>query len=70
MDFKEVKIMKLEELLQVIDKNISLNINGQQYNKNIPEELLDFEVVKIGIELEKPTKMTLDELGYSFEVGV
>jgi hypothetical protein len=64
--------LKLKELIQVIDKNISLNINinDQQHVKDIPDELLDADIVKIDISTVKPHRKTLEKLGYSFEVGV
>jgi hypothetical protein len=68
---EELAKVKLKELLQVIGENMSININGQQYNsKDVSKELLDLDVVKVGIETVKPAKPTLEELGYSFEVGV
>jgi len=63
--------LKLKELIQpVIDENISLNINDQQYVKDIPDELLDADIVKSDISTVKPHRKTLEKLGYSLEVEV
>ena len=52
--------MKLKELIQqVIDENISLNINDQQHVKDIPDELLDTDIVKINISTVKPHRKIL-----------
>jgi len=38
--------------------------------KDIPDELLDADIVKIDISTVKPHRKTLEKLAYSFEVGV
>jgi len=38
--------------------------------KDIPDELLDADIVKIDILTMKPHRKTLEKLGYSLEVEV
>ncbi|KGE18329.1 hypothetical protein [Paenibacillus wynnii] len=74
--------MRLRELLTVVEANITLEISGlsEEYvtKKDIPEFRMNSEVnglkaIENGlmIKLAEPKKVpTLEELGYSFEVGV
>lgn len=74
--------MKLRELLPVIQSGITLEIAGKRKafvsKSKIPEDYVNHIVTKITpegnrilIALGKPKRVkTLEELGYSFEVGV
>ncbi|WP_410514275.1 hypothetical protein PaeBR_07695 [Paenibacillus sp. BR2-3] len=74
--------MRLRELLTVVEANITLEISGsiEEYftKKSIPEIRMNSEVKGIKaiengliVNLSEPRKiLTLEELGYSFEVGV
>ena len=74
--------MRLRELLTVVEANITLEVSGSKEEfttkKDIPEIRMNSEVkgLKVTdnglmINLAEPKKVpTLEELGYSFEVGV
>jgi len=53
-----------------VDKDIEVNINGLKYNEDVMQEVVDSKVLRIDIMTEKNAKATLEELGYSFDVGV
>lgn len=73
--------MKLSELLEVIDTHITLEISGlkEKYatKSDISETRMNFEVTKVvvckGILIvqlvETKNVATIDDPGYSFEVG-
>jgi len=73
--------MKLRELLSIVDSRITLETSGEkekyETKLDIPDARMNFEVKTIEacnnslvIKLDKPKKVpTLEELGYSFEVG-
>lgn len=79
---EEVFLMIFRELLSVVNFSLKVELSGKikQYKKtlDIHDDYMDFEVKKIEaldnyilIKLKKPDKVpTLEELGYSFEVGV
>lgn len=62
--------MKLGELIHIIDEGVFITVNGKKYTKEVSKEILGLEVVRINIETSKIKKEGLEELGYSFEVGV
>ncbi len=62
--------MKLKDLIKVMGDNTELIIDGEKYDKDVPEEMLELEVAKINIKTSKYTTKTLEDLGYSFEVGI
>ena len=74
--------MRLRELLTVINSHITLELfetkEKYEIKADIPEEHMNCEVKVVeakdnsfGIKLGEPKKvLTLEELGYSFEVGV
>ncbi|MCL6604713.1 MAG: hypothetical protein K6T94_17775 [Paenibacillus sp.] len=74
--------MRLRELLTVVDANITLEVSGAKEEfitkKDIPEIRMNSEVKGLKatdnglmINLAEPKKVpTLEELGYSFEIGV
>lgn len=74
--------MRLRELLTVVEANITLEISGSKEEfitkKDIPEIRMNSEVkglkaigTGLMIYLAEPKRVpTLEELGYSFEVGV
>ncbi len=62
--------MTIKKLLEAIDDNISVKINGRLYAGDVPEEFLVAEIVEIEIKTTASAKANLEDLGYSFEVGV
>ena len=74
--------MMLNDLLANIDSRVTLVISGAEEDyktkSDIPAALMNFEIetIKAGnnsliVKLAKPEKVpSLEELGYSFEVGV
>lgn len=62
--------LKLKELIELIDKNIDITVNRESLNQDLTSEMLDKDVLRIDIKTDKPDKPTLEDLGYSFEVGI
>ncbi|MSU02134.1 hypothetical protein [Tissierella pigra] len=62
--------MKLKELIEKLDENKIIYINGQQYKDNIDQAILEKEIIKIDIKIKEESKKDLESLGYSFEVGM
>jgi len=63
--------MKIKELLEAIDENVSINIDGLKLKRNeVPEKLMDLDINEVNIETAKVKSKKSEELGYSFEVGV
>lgn len=63
--------MKLKELIQQINGDVAIHINGKKPSDNISEEMLEAEIVNIEIETKDAVDCgDLESLGYSFEVGV
>ncbi|AHV98598.1 hypothetical protein [Paenibacillus sabinae] len=74
--------MRLRDLLTVVENTVTLEISGQQETystkASIPHTRMNSEVKRLAtidsgliIQLGEPRKVpTLEELGYSFEVGM
>lgn len=62
--------MKLKDLIKKIDGNVAIHINGKRFTGELSEELFETEIAKIDIETKKSASKNLEELGYSFEIGV
>lgn len=62
--------MKLKDLIQKINDNTVIHINGKQYNEELLKEMIELEITKVDIETKNEAGNSLEELGYSFEVGV
>lgn len=66
----ELKLVKLKYLIQKLDSDVAIYINGKQYTKELSEKMLETEITKIDIETKNVVGNDLESLGYSFEVGV
>lgn len=62
--------MKLKNLIQKINGHTVIHINRKQYIEELPKEMLELEITKVDIETKNEAGNSLEELGYSFEVGV
>ncbi|MDO9592465.1 MAG: hypothetical protein Q7I98_04630 [Erysipelotrichaceae bacterium] len=62
--------MKLKDLIKKIDGDVAIHINGKRLTGELIEGLQDTEISKVDIETKKETSKNLEELGFSFEVGV
>ena len=60
--------MKLKELLKQMDNNIIISINHKPYSTDTMQKYKNMEVISVDITLDK--KSSLEQSGYSFEVGV
>lgn len=70
-ELMELKIMKLKDLIKKINGEVAIYINRKKPSDNLPEEMLEAEIVKIEIETKNADDSDdLESLGYSFEVGV
>lgn len=61
--------MKLQELIKLIDDDVKINIDGKEYKAGLPDSMLLLEIKSIDVKTNRG-KETLEDLGYSFEVGV
>lgn len=62
--------MKLKDLIQKTNDHTVIHIDGKQYNEELPKEMIELEITKVDIETKNVAGNSLEELGYSFEVGV
>jgi|LSQX01.2.fsa_nt_gb hypothetical protein len=61
--------MRIQELLKIIDSDVTISIDGKEYYAELPDDMSDLEIKSIDVKTGKP-KDNLESLGYSFEVGV
>ncbi|MBS4025552.1 MAG: hypothetical protein KGZ96_07740 [Clostridia bacterium] len=62
--------MKLIDLINKIDGDVNIFVNGKRLTEELTEEVLEAKITKIDIETKKAANKGLEELSYSFEVGV
>lgn len=60
--------LKLKDLIGKLDTTEILFVNGKPYDGDLSKDMLEKEITKINIELEKKTPGDLESLEYSFEV--
>lgn len=62
--------MKLGEFIKMMDGSVDLTINGEKHDGKLTQEMLDAKIMRIDVKLQKSSSQTLEDLGYSFEVGI
>ena len=61
--------MKLQEMLKIIDDDVTISIDGKEYYAKLQDDMLELAIKSIDVKTDR-MKDNLESLGYSFEVGV